>query len=397
MPHRKLPNSNPTRYRALRMIKDRKDAVPPPAIIPFLPSTIIRFDVFFPIYKAKFLAVPSSLGAQTGKTAQVNTSEQMAQYFIWDFIDALQKSIRRGEMEKEVRSLYSLPLVKGALPALTSEQEILDWRENIHEGETNRIAAGGTAIALPTLAQVDTAVANFRNFNIQQAELKIQFDTAEEELENANVEADKLILKLWNEIEAAFDEGDKPSTRRKSRDWGVVYLPNPGEAPSPDDFSIIGKVMLAGAASPIGIDDVSIIVVETAWGTLSHANGDYFVATQPPGTYTLLVEKPGFVSKTIPGVVVTAGAITTLNIELSNTGIVQGTVQEAGLGVSAKVTIDGTPISVFTNPMGDFTLPPVPAGTYILRVSLTANPVNEQTQNIIVTAGGTVLANFSFA
>lgn len=396
MPQRKLPYSNAKRYRALRVAKTRKDLVPPPLVIPFLTATITRLDTFYPQYKTKFLAVANALSAQTTLTAQVDAAEQTAKYFIWDFLDAVIRATRRGTFEKTVLNAYHLALENPRVPALSTEQEIIDWGDFINEAETTRIAGGGTPVGFPTLAQVNGAVNNFNTLNGQQAAVKEAYDTAQEELEALNPEADKLILKLWNEIEAAFDEGDKPSMRRKAREWGVVYVPLPGEAPSPEEFSIVGKVTTAGSGT--GIDEVEITVAETGATTTTLGNGDYFIDLLPPGTYNLQFSKAGYASTTISGVNVVAGVITTLNVQLTPVGTVQGTVLQGGLPVPAIVSIAGFPmLNTTTDPSGNYTIIGVPAGLQSIRAEIQgSSPPNFQTQSVTVPHGGGVTVDFSF-
>jgi hypothetical protein len=70
--------------------------------------------------------------------------------------------------------------------------------------------------------------------------LKTAYDTAQEAVNELNPDADKVILRMWNEIETTFDTGDKPSMKHKAREWGVVHIPTPGETPTADDYSVVG-------------------------------------------------------------------------------------------------------------------------------------------------------------
>lgn len=396
MPRRLLPNSNPTRNNALKAVNDMK-AVTPPADVPLTPATVTRFDAFYPTYKTHFLAVQVALSAQSALTNQIKTAKQAAAWIVADFIDAMQNAVRRGKFDASVRGMYGLPVTHPLRPAIETEQQILSWGEQVHDGETARIAAGGAPITFPSLAEVDAAVTNFKNLNLQQAAAKSAYDNAQETLQNDNTEADKLILKLWNEIEAAYDTGDKPSTRRKARDWGVVYIPNPGEAPSPEDYSIQGTVSDATTGNPLA--EVAVLLNGTDVIELTDAQGSYLIPVQPQGTYNLTFYKNGYVLNEVRDVAITPNAIVTVNAALQTappTGTITGKVIRGGVGVSGTVSIDGYPVSVVTDGAGNYTINDAPSGNQNIRAYVNDNPGNQQTQTITVPEGGSVNADFNF-
>ncbi len=396
MPRRSLSNSNPKRYLALKTVYDRK-AVTPVASLPITAATATRFDLFYPIYKTHYLEVQSALAAQSNLTNQIKTAKQAASWIVSDMIDTLQNAVRRGKFDASVRGLYGLPVTTPLRPPIDTDQQILSWGEQVHDGETARIAAGGDPITFPSLAEVDAAVNAFKDLNLQQAAAKDTYDNAQETLQNDNIEADKLILKLWNEIEAAFDEGNKPNVRRRAREWGVVYVPNAGETPSPDDYSIMGTVTDAATGNPIA--EVVVILTDTDVVEQTDAQGNYLIPVLPAGVYSLKIYKNGYALKDVSGVTVTEGAITTVNATLqagAETGSVNGRVLRMGMGVSGTVSIDGYPISAITDGSGNYTLNDVPSGNQSLRAFANDNPANQQTQPVTVPPDGNVTVDFNF-
>ncbi len=400
MPVIKRPETNAQREAALRNSKKRKDSVPPPPEIPFMPGTITKLDIFQPAYRTKYLAVSSAKNQQTSLTAQIAQARKLAIYNEQDFIDNLNKGIRRGLIQASRRSLYLIDVNDNTLPYIGSENDITTWGDNINDGEAARLALPGEVpVTFPSAAEVSAAVGNFNSINLNQANAKDNLNIAQETLETENTEADKFILKLWNEIETAFDLGDKASMRSRAREWGVVYVPSPGEAPSPDEFSITGKITEQGSNAPV--NEAEILVVETATTILSDSNGDYFIGILPPGTYTLQITKALHEVETITGVVVTAAAITTLNVSLTPVitinGTVSGTVMAAAIPVGGvTVSIDGFPLlTTTTNISGQYSLANVPPGMQTVRAQMPA-PGPSQTQNVNIVAGAEVNASFNF-
>lgn len=396
MPRIKRPRTGAQRDAAMRTGKNRKDAVPAPIIIPYTAGTITRLDLFQPVYRTKYLALTTTKNAQTALTALVEEAKKQGIYIVLDFVDALNRAIRRKLFLPSDRTFYNIDVNNSNAPVINTEEELITWGLNLADGEAARIAAGGAPITFPSIAQVTAAISLFQSLNAQQAFAKEAYDVAQEALEAEAVEADKLILKMWNETETAFDEGNKSSMRRKCREWGLVYELTPGEAPSPDDFSIIGTLTDSATGNPLA--DVAVSLTGTSVIVLTDNDGKYYIDVQPAGTYTIHLMKGGYLEKDIVGVVVVDGAITTVNGTMAtavSTGTISGNVNAPGFP-TATVSVAGTGLTATTDPMGNYTITGVPAGLVTLECFLNSDPANIKTQTPTVVAGATVTVNFSF-
>ena len=401
MPTRRKPYSTATRYKALKAGKEHKDMIPTPSTIPYKSSTIASLDAFFPAYKAKIEAVEALLLQQTTLSAQMKTVRPKAELFVNHFYQALQNAIRRETFIPEVRTVYGLDANDGNIPVMNSEESISYWGDKAIAGENARVLAGGAPITFPGLPEVIAHLTAFNNLNFQQSEAKTAYDNGQESIAADAIIADELILRMWNETEAEFDKGDKPSMRRKAREWGVVYVPTPGEAPSPEDFSIMGTVTAQATGLPL--EDVAIKVVEIDEAYLTDADGEYFIPVLAPGTYTLEVSKTGFTTQVLPGVAVVEGEITEVDVVLSavvaGIGTVAGTVTHSGTptpGIAMSIEGVALPV-VFTDATGHYSISGVPAGAQTVRAQLPpALGGGFQTQGVSVVGGSEVSASFSF-
>ena len=400
MPAINRPQSNIQRNAALNIAKSRKDQVPAMPVIPYSAATAAWLDTFQPLYLARYDAVSEAKQTQTNLTAQLSHAKQLAIYNEQDFVLNLNRAIRREVLQPTDRTYYGIAIDNDKALKIVNETELKNTDQALTNGETNRLADGGAPITYPSIGEVNAAVSSFITLDNSQTPAKAAFNLRQEELAALNDEADRLILKLWNETETTFDTGDKASMRRDAREWGVVYKPTPGEAPSPDEFSIMGKVTEAGTGTEL--NEVEILVVETATLVLSDSDGDYFVGIQPPSSYTLQASKLGYVTQIIPGVVVTAGVITTVNIQLSAgvaTGTVAGVVSQGGVPVAGvSVSVDGVALpAVVTDPAGNYSRSNVPAGMQTVRAQLPpAMGGAVQTQLVNVVAGSEISVNFNF-
>ena len=86
----------------------------------------------------------------------------------------------------------------------------------------------------------------------------------------------------------------------------------PQEAPEPGRIS--GRVVDEDTARPLGLAQISITALNA--GTLSDVDGRWTIESLPPGTYDVVVRLIGYATKTITGVTVTAGDMTTIDISL---------------------------------------------------------------------------------
>lgn len=312
MPIRRLPRYNSERNNALTRAKERKDSPDTTATeIPFTGATIVKLDIQQPSYKQKNNLVAQTLSLQVEVTSIVNETRIQAGYFIADMLEAMQRAVRRKTFLPSARAYYQLPVGESHIPSMRSETELLEWGEKTIDGETTRAAAGGTAITFPDLAQVDAAFTAFKNANLLQSQRKANYDNAQQAVASDNEEVDKLILKLWNEAETFFDEGDKASMRRKTREWGVVYVPSKGEVPTADEYSLMGQVTLANGTA---VADAELLLVELGLSVTTDAEGKFYFGILTPGSYVLEASKAGNETTTIPNVVIVAGQLTEVNV-----------------------------------------------------------------------------------
>ncbi len=312
MPYRRLPQSILARLSAMRSCKELND-ITPPADSPLTSGTATNLGTGYPIYLNALNASSSAKTNQTQQSALVVPLRDSARLWVGHGFQALINACQRGSFPNSVKNLYGLALDAKAMPDMGTEQAILDAALAYETGETARTLAGGAAITFPSLMDITGAVTAFRNANLQQSVLKNTYDTAQEAVNALNPDADKLILRMWNEIETAFDTGDKPSMRRRAREFGVVYIPSPGETPSADDYSVIGAATDSTTSLPLA--NVVVELVGTGLSYTSDADGKFYLPPIAPGSYTLSASLAGYLPFT-QAVVVVAGQVLQVGVVL---------------------------------------------------------------------------------
>lgn len=313
MPRRQLPRTNNDRLTAFRSA-NAKNAATPPVDSPLTAGTQTALAATLPVYNDLIKTANTARSAQLAATEAVAPLLRSARLWVSHGYQALINACVREEFSRSVLAFYGLASTATANPDLASEQDVMNAGAAFAQGETDRVAAGGDPITFPLPATIATKVAALGTAHQAQSALKTAYDDAQEAIAAKNPDADKLILKLWNEVETAFDTGDKASMRRRAREWGVVYVPSPGEAPSPDEYSMMGKVTSAANGAPL--PDVLLSIDGLGLSVTTDAEGRYYFATMPPGTYTIKVTLTGYQPQE-PSATVVAGTITELDVALT--------------------------------------------------------------------------------
>lgn len=135
--------------------------------------------------------------------------------------------------------------------------------------------------------------------------------------------------------------------------------------------------------SGVPLNNVSIQVIATSLTANSAITGDYKTGTSDAGTYDVQFSKAGYVTRTITGVVLTNGVVTTLNVKLYPTSLLSLTGQ-------VVETVTGTPIAnatvnvhnstfdfnVTTNATGNFSISNFTPDTYDITAGIWGHRIN---------------------
>jgi hypothetical protein len=133
-------------------------------------------------------------------------------------------AVNRGDLPKSTRTFYGLDERNRKVPCLNSESEIVEWGERIISGENNRVQQGLSPITNPTIAVVKVRYENFMDGYKFQKTLKKTSNLRLNKLGELRVEADKIILQVWNEVEETFKDLPEDLKREKASEYGIQYV-----------------------------------------------------------------------------------------------------------------------------------------------------------------------------
>jgi hypothetical protein len=285
---RKKAETDAARQRALDKAKAKKDSVAEPENV-LKTVTIDKLDAMQPLFKEKMglknIALTEQGAATTAKDLAIGDLKMHNSHFlqVFDF------GIDRKVFPKEHRPFYHLDMNSKALPQMNTDAEIIQVGEWIIEGEAQRIIAGGAAMAMPTAVQVGAKLTAAKNAIDTQSTKKDAYDDAQEVVADLRVDADKVILSVWDEVEATYNSEPIESKRRHAREWGVVYV-------STQTATISGNVTKQIDGSPL--EFVNVALLETGNIVQTDAHGHYEMKTNFAGDGTLEFTLDGYVAQT---------------------------------------------------------------------------------------------------
>lgn len=223
MPYRRLPKTDASRLKALKTLLENDS----------LYTVKGRFvdwktiNAAQPAYNELKTAVDQyalQLKVQARRASRVEKPQRNAIMYVGHFIQVLLMAVERGEIRKAQLKLYGLDENAKAMPTnLKSAEGLLAWGPKIIEGEKARLKQGGRAIYNPTISMVSTLFDIFREVYEQQRKLMLQTQTALDRVQVLRPKVDEIILDLWNQIEAHF-ENEPPEVKfEQCRKYGVIY------------------------------------------------------------------------------------------------------------------------------------------------------------------------------
>lgn len=223
MPYRRLPNTDSSRLRALETAFSKSTRVSPNQLA-FSQKSLHSVKYFLPTFKQALTVQKDAYQNQVNKSVQFLEFHRKAKLYISHFIQVLNLAILRGEMPEQARNFYSLQEFDKKLPSLSSDQELLEWGEKIIDGENRRMMQGGTPMSNPRIALVKVHFDHYKEAHRNQVFLKNNNNRALEKIAGLRSEADQIILSIWNEVEASFENCSSEEKRLKTQEYGLVYV-----------------------------------------------------------------------------------------------------------------------------------------------------------------------------
>jgi len=228
MPYRRLPNTDQARLRALKTAVQRAsesdftEQVLPYRLTTEAENCLLKFENTVSQYQISF-------GNKVTANKKYKRMVQNTRMYISHFIQVLNFAVLRGEIKKEQKRLYHLNENNYNLPDLSTEENLLLWGKNIIEGETARMGEGGIPINCPAINKVKVHYDMFQENQLNQSMHRKSTNRVYEDLEALRNEADRIILQIWNIVEAYYSKRLPYDRMRSCENYGLKFYYRPKE------------------------------------------------------------------------------------------------------------------------------------------------------------------------
>jgi hypothetical protein len=278
--NRDLPQTFEDRYEALGFARNKRDSIPA-ADNPLTAATNNRLDAIWTDINTKRTALINAKATYNGNTVAKNTAGTALRLLNSHFIQVFNFGVARGKYPKAHRDYYTLPVEDSPLPDFTKDKDAIKWGNYIVDGDALRIAAGGLPMSNPDAVEMNVAKTAFNTLFTNQSTFKDAMDNAQEALEAIEPETDKVIRKIWDEIETHYNEESEESRRDNCREWGVVYI------------TVGNPKVLSGTVTYNGAPGAGLQVRFKRGRNISvvAAAGGYSLSTNLMGAQKIVIEK----------------------------------------------------------------------------------------------------------
>ncbi len=228
MPYRRLPNTDKARLKALRMAVEESEKQQ-------LNEAPISYKL---LHEAKTIcSVFDNIVQQYNQTfeSQVVANKKYQQIiknvrlYISHFIQVLNLAVIRGEIKAENKRYYKLQPDDYTVPDLTSEVALMEWGKNIIDGENERTRNGGIPVYNPTIVKVKVHYDIFKEYKNSQKLFQESTSRNQDQVASMRANVDKIVLEIWNQVEATFAHLPLSQRLEMCGRYGVVYYYRKGE------------------------------------------------------------------------------------------------------------------------------------------------------------------------
>lgn len=223
MPYRRLPNTDVARLRALK-IAYLKGKELPPFKLAFSQNSFTRVQAFMPQFEHALLLHKNAFSNQVNKSREYSNALKKAKLYISHFIQVMNMAVQRSEMPATAKAFFNIDENDWRVPPLNTEQDVISWGETLIKGEAERIRKGMAPVTNPTIALVRVRYENFLEAYRFQKTLQKTNNRTLGDLTKMRKDADELIAKIWNEVEAKFGDLPDELKREHAKEYGLIYV-----------------------------------------------------------------------------------------------------------------------------------------------------------------------------
>ena len=229
MPYRRLPKTDQARLHALqKAVQQAGNAAYNDQAINY--RTLSEAQRFLMQFENQVAQYHANFDSKVSANKQYRHRVRNARMYISHFIQVLNLAVIRGEIKRAQKELYKLDPKSNALPDLSTEEGLMEWGQNIIDGENKRTAAGGFPIYNPAINKVKVHYEMFKEDYTSHMIHKKTHNRVFEDTETLRKQADEIILSIWDQVEAFYKDELPYAKLQKCQAYGMIYYYRTGEA-----------------------------------------------------------------------------------------------------------------------------------------------------------------------
>ena len=228
MPYRRLPKTDQARLHALqRAVQQAANAPYNEQVINY--RTLSEAQRFLMQYENQVAQYHANFDSKVSANRQYRHRVRNARMYISHFIQVLNLAVIRGEIKRSQKELYKLDPKSNALPDLTTEEGLIEWGQNIIDGEQQRTAARGFPIYNPAINKVKVHYEMFKEDYTSHLLHKKKHSRVFEDTETMRKQVDEIILSIWDQVETFYKDELPYAKLQKCQAYGMIYYYRTGE------------------------------------------------------------------------------------------------------------------------------------------------------------------------
>lgn len=219
---RQLPTTNVQRHKTLNKGKLKHNSAGASSVLST--ATVTRLLAIVTLYNNGWNDITDKRQAFALLVQGLNDKSKALRLLCKHFLQVFMLAVERGHFAKADLEYFNLDITNPTLPDMDSEEDLTEVARIIVEGDAERVSDGGTAMAMPTAAEVAGARTVFMTALGLHTTAKTALKDAQVLQNSYNTEADSVIKQVWGEVELRYTDLPAETMRDYAREWGVIYV-----------------------------------------------------------------------------------------------------------------------------------------------------------------------------
>lgn len=222
MPYRRLPKTDAARLKALEALVDNKEVYAEGGR--FVNRQLLaEAQLFYGQLSDNLAIYKMSMRTQVRYTRRIGPLHHRAALFLSHFLQVLFLAVERGEVPERDLALYGMAGKERVVPYLKTVDAVMEWAPKVIEGEKNRLKGGGKPILSPSIGAVMTHFDVLRKMADTQKQYQTRTQKALADITRLRPEVDRVILSIWDLIEAHFRHLPMEERLVECQKFGIIY------------------------------------------------------------------------------------------------------------------------------------------------------------------------------